>query len=84
MAQQLGKMIFANVKSVTATGLISKFVDGFRENRSGLQEYGIHMVRRLVDSGLSPYEIAWSQILPTATAMVPNQAQVVSFADASL
>lgn len=35
------------------------------------------MIPRLLESGLGVDEIAWSQILPTATAMVANQAQVV-------
>lgn len=33
------------------------------------------MIRRLTESGLSPYEVAYSQVLPTACVMIPNQAQ---------
>ena len=76
VGQQLGKLIEANVKSVNMTGLISGIVDRLRENDNPLSDYGVHMVRRLLDSGLSSTEITWSQILPTATAMVPNQSQV--------
>ena len=78
MSQMLGKLIEANVKTVVATGFISKMVDGWRENQNALADYGVHMVRRLTESGLDAHEIAFSQILPTACAMVPNQAQVVS------
>lgn len=76
VALQLGSLVEMNVKSVSATGLISGLVDGFRRNHNALQGYGIHMIRRLMESGLSVNEITWSQIIPTAVAMVPNQAQV--------
>ena len=74
--QLLGKLIEANVKLTAGTGIVSGLVDGWRENQNALKTYGVHMVRKLLESGLSQYEIAWSQILPTATAMVPNQSQV--------
>ena len=72
----LGKLIEANIKSVAMTGFMAKFLDGYRENDNSLSDYGVHMVRRLLETGMSPHEIAFSQILPTACAMVPNQAQV--------
>lgn len=72
------KLIEANVKSVTATGFASKFIDHFRENENALSQYGIHMVRRLTETGASPHEIAYAHIAPTSIAMVPNQSQVVS------
>lgn len=75
----LGKLIEVNIKSVTATSFASKFVDGFRENHNALKDYGIHMIRQLSETGMSQHEMAMSQILPTACAMVPNQAQVVSY-----
>ena len=77
LTQQLGKLIEANVKAVNMTGWVASLVDGRRENNSPLKDYGVHMVRRLLESGLGVEEITWSQILPTATAMVANQAQVV-------
>ncbi|OJJ51688.1 hypothetical protein ASPZODRAFT_55528 [Penicilliopsis zonata CBS 506.65] len=76
VSQQLGAIIEANVKSIGGSGLISSLMDGFRRNHNALQEYGVHMVRRLFESGLGASDITWSQIIPTATAMVPNQAQV--------
>jgi linoleate 10R-lipoxygenase len=78
LSMMLGKLIEANVKFTSATGFAAKLTDGLRENKNALAEYGVHMVRQLIASGLSPHEIAFSQILPTACAMVPNQAQVVS------
>lgn len=78
VAQQLGKIVEAYVKSVKATGFVSKVVDQFRANKSGLEEYGIHMIRKLLNSGLSAEAVTWSQVMPTAGAMIPNQSQVVS------
>ncbi|PGH07589.1 hypothetical protein AJ80_07978 [Polytolypa hystricis UAMH7299] len=74
--QQLGKIVEAYVKSVGGTGIISGVLDHFRRGENALKDYGVHMIRRLLDSGLSPTEATWSQILPTAGAMVPNQSQV--------
>lgn len=77
VTQQLGKLVEANVKMVNATGWIAGIVDGMHQQHSPLTDYGVHMVRRLLESGLGVSEITWSQILPTAVAMVANQAQVV-------
>ncbi|MCJ1398075.1 hypothetical protein MMC11_001272 [Xylographa trunciseda] len=74
--QSLGKLIEANVKATNMTGWIAGMVDGYSQNQNALTDYGVHMIRRLLDSGLDAKEIAWSQVLPTAAAMVPNQAQV--------
>ena len=79
VTQQLGKTVESNVKMVNATGLIAGIVDGMQHNHSPLQDYGVHMVRRLLESGMGVSEIPWSQIVPTAGAMVANQAQVVRF-----
>jgi linoleate 10R-lipoxygenase len=72
--QQLGKLIEANVKGTNTSSWIAGLVD--HQNKNPLTDYGVHMVRRLLDTGLGAKEIAWSQILPTATAMVPNQSEV--------
>ncbi|KAG8526808.1 uncharacterized protein KY384_008237 [Bacidia gigantensis] len=76
VVQQLGKLIEANVKMVNATGFISGIVDSLHQDHTPLKDYGVHMVRKLLESGLGVSEITWSQILPTAGAMVANQAQV--------
>ncbi len=77
VTQQLGKLVEANVQMVNATGFVAGIVDGMRQNHSPLTDYGVHMVRRLLESGMGTHEITWSQIVPTAGAMVANQAQVV-------
>ena len=77
VTQQLGKLVEANVKLVNATGWIAGVVDGIHQQHSPLTDYGVHMVRRLLESGMGVSEITWSQIMPTAGAMVANQAQAV-------
>ncbi|KAL6715679.1 hypothetical protein ACLMJK_006640 [Lecanora helva] len=76
VTQQLGQLVEANVKTVNATGFIAGIVDGMHQHHTPLTDYGVQMVRRLLESGLGSHEVTWSQILPTAGAMVANQAQV--------
>lgn len=76
LANMLGKLIELNVKSVTATSFASKLFDSHRENENALSSYGIHMIRHLSETGMSANDMVYSQILPTAVAMVPNQSQI--------
>lgn len=66
ITQQLGKLIEANVKMVNSTGWVAGIVDPLMKNNNPLTDYGVHMVRRLLESGLGVHEITWSQVLPTA------------------
>jgi linoleate 10R-lipoxygenase len=85
----IGALVEQNVKATSSTSFLSSFMDPLLQRGDGdgkangkginaLGDYGVHMIRRLLDSGLGTHEIAWSQVLPTAVAMVANQAQVVS------
>lgn len=76
LCQQLGELIETNVKVTTGLGLKGLF-SGSPKKDDPLVSYGVNMVKGIAKSGLSAYDIAWSQILPTAAAMVPNQAEVV-------
>jgi linoleate 10R-lipoxygenase len=78
-AKKLGAIVEANVKFASKTGFISGITDKMGERQGALQDYGIHMIRQLLASGLTPHEVTWSQMMPTAGAMVANQAQVVSY-----
>ncbi len=77
ITQQLGKLVEANIKTVNATGWIAGIADSMHQHHSPLTDYGVHMVRRLLESGMGVSDITWSQIVPTAGAMVANQAQAV-------
>lgn len=76
VAQQLGKLVEANVKITRGFGTRGLF-SGSAKKDDPLASYGVNMIKGLAKSGLSTYDIAWSQIVPTAGAMVPNQAEVV-------
>ena len=77
VASSLGKLIEANVRSVNGAGWVATLMNGKPASHGYLAEYGTDMIKRLLESGVGPSEVAWSQILPTACATVPNQAQVV-------
>ncbi|KAF3349813.1 hypothetical protein VD0002_g6481 [Verticillium dahliae] len=74
-SQTLGKVIETNVKLATTLGIRGLFT-GKADKNDPLAAYGTNLIKGLKSSGLNDYDIAWSQILPTAGAMVPNQAQV--------
>jgi hypothetical protein len=76
VAQQLGGIIETNVKVVTGWGLKGLFTSSPSPQDDFLAAYGNNLIKGLKKSGLSTQDIAWSQILPTAGAMVPNQAEV--------
>ena len=77
VAQQLGKMVEANFKMVTGFGIRGLFTSAPSSSRDDpLAGYGRNLIKGLAKGGLSASDIAWSQILPTAGAMVPNQGEV--------
>ena len=78
VAQQLGKIVEMNVKLANSVGVKGLFTSKPNKNDDPLAAYGENMAKGLKKAGLSTEDIVWSQILPTAGAMVPNQAQVVS------
>ena len=84
VSKQLGALVEANVKAVHMTNWISGVVDPLWKQDNPLTDYGVHMVRRLLDSGMGVSEITWSQIMPTAGAMVANQAEAVGRIRASI
>ncbi|KAK8076499.1 hypothetical protein PG994_003771 [Apiospora phragmitis] len=75
VATQLGKLIESNVKLVTGLGLRGFFA-GKPDKNDPLGAYGVNLIKGLHKSGLSVSDIAWSHLLPTAGASVPNIAEV--------
>ena len=55
---------------------MSHLIEKIDKADTPLKDYGVHTIRRLLESGKTPNEIAW-QIIPTSCASVSNQAQVV-------
>ncbi|EAU35794.1 hypothetical protein ATEG_03992 [Aspergillus terreus NIH2624] len=77
VTQQLGQVTMANVELIHKTGFISNLVNGLQRH-DVLSNYGIHMIQRLLASGLPASEIVWTHLLPTAGGMVANQGQLFS------
>jgi linoleate 8R-lipoxygenase/9,12-octadecadienoate 8-hydroperoxide 8R-isomerase len=77
VAQSLGELTLANVELVSKSGLIANIVNHLHRHDI-LSEYGVHMIQRLLDSGLPVKDVVWSHILPTAGALVANQGQLFS------
>ncbi|CEJ62348.1 Putative Psi-producing oxygenase A [Penicillium brasilianum] len=75
VAQQLGELVMANVELVNKGGFIADIVNRLHRHDS-LTDYGVHMIQRLLESGLPAKEIVWTHILPSASSMVANQAQL--------
>ncbi|KAF8465354.1 heme peroxidase [Kalaharituber pfeilii] len=77
LARQFGKLVEIEVKAVDS--IFGALVSGKyfkKRNTSALRNYGIHMIKRLLESGKSAEDVTWSHILPTAGAACANQGQV--------
>lgn len=78
VAKKIGEMVELNVKSIGSNGILSHFIDGLRKQDNPLSDYGVNVVKNLLDSGLNAHEVTWTQILPAVVSMVPKLGQVVS------
>ena len=79
LSQQLGDLVEAEVNALKEpTGLIATVIGLFHRVRpqSSLSIYGTHMVKKLLETGLSVKDLVWSQLLPSSGAMVANQGQL--------
>ncbi|KAK6544846.1 hypothetical protein TWF694_001527 [Orbilia ellipsospora] len=75
VADQLSHLIEANVIAINKTSFMKNLIDNIYDRNSSLHDYGIHMIRRLLESGKTAEEITW-QMVPTASASVSCQSQV--------
>ncbi|RDA87814.1 hypothetical protein CP532_2958 [Ophiocordyceps camponoti-leonardi (nom. inval.)] len=73
MAEKLGAIVEANLKIGSAFGTGGLFTG--KAKLDALAAYGADMVSELTNAGMKPDAITWEHILPTAAAMVPNEAQ---------
>lgn len=76
VTEKLGGIVELNTKLALGLGFKGLFTPNLKDDP--LASYGVNMAKGLKKAGLSLDDIVYSQILPTAGAMVPNQAQVVS------
>lgn len=82
-ATQLGQLLEASVGAVGGFwGLFAGNPDPHDDPLAAF--YGTNLVKDLKKAGLNNRDIAWSQLLPTAAAFVPNMAEVVRSSPVSL
>ncbi|KAF2792478.1 hypothetical protein K505DRAFT_246585 [Melanomma pulvis-pyrius CBS 109.77] len=74
--QTLGKVVEKNVAAIADSGLLSSLMQTIWPHGSALKSYGIHMIKRLLASGMPPEQLVWGHILGTAGGMVSNQGQL--------
>ncbi|KAF2107355.1 heme peroxidase [Lophiotrema nucula] len=74
--QTLGQAVAENVEAISKNSLQSKLMQYIWPHDSVLKSYGIHMIKRLLDSGMDPDRLVWGHILGTAGGMVSNQGQL--------
>ncbi|RDA84989.1 hypothetical protein CP532_3881 [Ophiocordyceps camponoti-leonardi (nom. inval.)] len=73
-ASKLAGIVETNVKITTLLGTTGLFTGKPKDNT--LAAYGVNLIKGLSKAGLKAHDIAWGQILPTAGALVPNEAQL--------
>ena len=79
LSQQLGELVEVEVKALKEpTGLFAAVIGLFHraQERSPLSIYGAHMIKKLLETGLTTKDLVWSQLLPSSGAMVANQGQL--------
>lgn len=72
----LGGLVEKNVEAIKSSGALSSIIGNIWPNESALKHYGIHMIKRLLDTGMDPKQLVWGHILGTAGGMVSNQGQL--------
>jgi linoleate 8R-lipoxygenase / 9,12-octadecadienoate 8-hydroperoxide 8R-isomerase len=77
LTQQLGQLVELNVQYIARTGAIATIL-GRLHASNAMTDYGLYMIRRLLESGMPVKDIVWTNILPTAGGMVANQSQLFS------
>ncbi|KJZ77639.1 hypothetical protein HIM_02816 [Hirsutella minnesotensis 3608] len=74
MASQLGNITETNTKITSLLGTTGLFTGKPKDDT--LSAYGVNLIKGLSKAGLKPHDITWGQILPTAAALVPCEAQL--------
>ena len=74
--QVLGSLVQAHVSEIKAGGVVDRFMSAFSHDNSPLQAYGVHLIERLLATGMDVKDLVWGQILGTAAGMTANQGQL--------
>lgn len=72
----LGDIVEKNVRAIANGGVLSSIMQAIWPHESVLKSYGIHMIKRLLESKMDPKQLVWGHILGTAGGMVSNQGQL--------
>ena len=75
VVQQLGQLYEMLVAPLNASGMVANLIESFHKHTT-MPDYGVHMIRQLLKSGLGVKDVVYSQILPMAGSMVANQGQM--------
>ena len=75
--QTLGNLVQLEVAAIKKTGRFTDFMQKtLHPSTSPLKSYGLHMIHRLIESGMEVKDIVWGNIMGTAGGMVANQGQL--------
>jgi hypothetical protein len=74
--QMLGSIVLKNVETISSLGFLHSITKAIWPEEGGLKDYGIHMIQRLLKSGMPADKLVWGHILGTAGGMVSNQGQL--------
>ncbi|KAH7090215.1 heme peroxidase [Paraphoma chrysanthemicola] len=74
--QILGNIVEKNVEAISKLGFLHSITHAIWPEESGLKSYGIHLIQRLLASGMPANQLVWGHILGTAGGMVSNQGQL--------
>jgi hypothetical protein len=74
--QILGNIVEKNVEAISKAGFLHSITHAIWPEDSGLKSYGIHLIQRLLASGMPANQLVWGHILGTAGGMVSNQGQL--------
>jgi len=74
--QVLGNIVEKNVAAIANSGILSSIIQTIWPHESVLKSYGVHMIKRLLETGMDPKQLVWGHILGTAGGMVSNQGQL--------
>lgn len=72
----LGDIVEKNVASIARSGIMSSIIQAIWPHDSELKNYGIHMIKRLLDADKDSKNLVWGHLLGTAGGMVANQGQL--------
>ena len=74
--QELGGLVEMNVREISRGGFFSSIMQAIRPSQTPLRDYGMNLIKRLLQSQADAKELVWGHILGTAGGMVPNQGQL--------